>query len=489
MNVDCINTIIKALLINFLTYYIGYKIIAFKVKNCLSKFIFLVIIIINSIFYLICRNIFPVLESNIIIYFFQSVLFSKLVQRKVLFSFGIVFISTAFSYLISTILSPLIFAITYFLGINNSVVVSFIIAIVSIIFIYKLFKINRLKNGIEIISSKANNEYLEIFFITISTIIIIIYGLLSNLENKITVRIYIYLLVLGIVSFIMIQKSLILVYKQKLLENTLKEYQENIELKDKQIKKLSEEKFKISKLNHEFYNRQRALELKVENALKNMDFEIGEEFDLRGKIAELSEEYTNKIKENKTRNKLPQTDIEEIDDMFEYMQSECEKNKIEFILQINGNIHYLINNIIDKNKLVTLIGDHLRDAIIAVNYSDNKYKSILAILGIKDECYEFCIYDSGIEFEIGTFENLGLKPATTHKDSGGTGIGFITTFETLKLTKGSLIIEEKNRLTENNYTKAVKFRFDNKNESKIISYRAEEIKENINRDRLIIQKF
>ena len=47
--------------------------------------------------------------------------------------------------------------------------------------------------------------------------------------------------------------------------------------------------------------------------------------------------------------------------MFSYMQSECEKNNIEFILKINGNIHSLINNIIPKSRLETLIGDLIRN--------------------------------------------------------------------------------------------------------------------------------
>ena len=79
--------------------------------------------------------------------------------------------------------------------------------------------------------------------------------------------------------------------------------------------------------------------------------------------------------------------------MFKYTQSECKNNNIDFNLQINGNIFYMINNLIDKSRLVTLIGDHIRDAIIAINHSDNKNRSIIAILGMKDKYYEFSVYD------------------------------------------------------------------------------------------------
>ena len=286
--------------------------------------------------------------------------------------------------------------------------------------------------------------------------------------------------------FIMIQKTLNLYYKQKLLIKTLKENEATIKNKEDEINKLSKEKYKISKLNHEFYNRQKALELKVQEFVNNTKLEIGQELSVTKQIENLSKEYSNKLTEIKGPDKLPSTDIEEIDDMFKYMQSECSKNDIIFNLQVTDNIHYMINNIIEQDKLVTLIGDHIRDAIIAVSNSENKFKSIIAILGKKDNCYEFCVYDTGIEFEIDTLLKLGIEPATTHKDTGGTGIGFMTTFETMKETKASLIISE-NKPADDDYTKSVAIRFDNKNEYRICSYRANQIKEKDTNNRIMIE--
>ena len=40
--------------------------------------------------------------------------------------------------------------------------------------------------------------------------------------------------------------------------------------------------------------------------------------------------------------------------------------------------------------------------------------------------------DNGVDFEVDTLAKLGLERVTTHKDTGGSGIGFMTTFETLK---------------------------------------------------------
>ena len=147
----------------------------------------------------------------------------------------------------------------------------------------------------------------------------------------------------------------------------------------------------------------------------------------------------------------------------------------------------MINNKIPQSKLVTMIGDHLRDAIIAIDCSNNTFKSILAVLGENNGTYEFCVFDTGIEFEIETLLKLGLEPATTHKDTGGTGIGFMTTFETMKETKASLIINEMHAMGCTDYTKSVTIRFDGKNEYHIKSYRSEKIKKQMKDNRIIIE--
>ena len=78
---------------------------------------------------------------------------------------------------------------------------------------------------------------------------------------------------------------------------------------------------------------------------------------------------------------------------------------------------------------------------------------------------------------------LGKEQITTHKDSGGSGIGFVTTFETLREYNASLIIHEFNK--GNEFTKAVIASFDNKGEYRIISYRSDEIKKNNTKDIII----
>ena len=162
--------------------------------------------------------------------------------------------------------------------------------------------------------------------------------------------------------------------------------------------------------------------------------------------------------------------------MLAYMQSESIKKQIDFQLQISGNIHHMVNNHISKEKLEILLADLIKNAIIAINYSKNTNKSILVRLGMIDGFYSLYVYDSGIEFEIETLENIGIKPITTHSDDDGTGMGMINTFDTLKETKASMIINEYGKPSKDNFTKVIQIIFNQKNEFKILSYRKEQIK-------------
>lgn len=397
-------------------------------------------------------------------------------------------IANAAVYIIFTLATLIEYIPKRFLKIENNIINLILILTIESVLLFLLSKQKRIRNGIRFTrDNKISTDYFDMIIINISAVIIFIYCLFIRSNGDYIKQVLFPFIILGFIMFIMIQKTLILYYKQKLLKKTLEEDKEEIANKDKKIQELSDEKFKISKLNHEFYHRQKSLELAVEEFVKNSKSEASDEIGIMDKIQSLSKEYSGKVEEIKTADRLYTTNIPEIDDMFKYMQSECKNNNIDFNLQINGNIFYMINNLIDKSRLVTLIGDHIRDAIIAINHSNNKNRSIIAILGMKDKYYEFSVYDTGIEFEIDTLLKLGLEPATTHKDEGGTGIGFITTFETMKETKASLVIEEKHGVVDNDYTKSVNIVFDGKNEYRIISYRSDEIKKKNKNGRIIIK--
>lgn len=281
--------------------------------------------------------------------------------------------------------------------------------------------------------------------------------------------------------FITIKKSLEMYYKQKLLIQDLEETKKELEDEKHENKELEKEILEYSKKSHSIAHKQKALEYKLNELM--LKSEVASEIGLQDELSKISKE----IQKDETVVELTKTGILEIDDMLKYMQSECTKNKIDFQLKVSGNIHYMVNNYVDKENLEILIADHIKNAIIAIQNSSNANKSILVRLGIIDGYYSLYIYDSGIEFEIETLKNLGKKPSTTHKDTGGTGIGFMNTFETLNKFKASIIIKEYNKPVKDNFTKLITIKFDNKNEYKIYSYRAQEIRKEVKNHELEIE--
>ena len=203
-----------------------------------------------------------------------------------------------------------------------------------------------------------------------------------------------------------------------------------------------------------------------------MNNEIANELSIKDEIKQISKEYNKQ----KVIAELPKTEIDIVDDMLDCMKEECIENSIDFELQINGNINHMVNNYIPKEELQILLADHIKDAIIAIRHSDNINRSILVRLGLIDGIYSLYIYDSGIEFEIDTLINIGTKPVTTHNEEGGTGMGFLNTFDTLKKHNATMIINEIGKESKDNYTKVIMIKFDNKNEFEIKSYRDLDIK-------------
>ena len=339
-----------------------------------------------------------------------------------------------------------------------------IIITIYILLLFFVMKSKRIKYGFSFLTSKSKNDYFDFVMISLSVIILFLIVVLKNNDFLITERMGIFVIMFAIIMFITIKKSFQVYYKQKLLMKQLEEAENEIINKQKEIEKLEQENLNFSKKSHSMAHKQRALEYKLNHLL--MKEETSKELEIKTEIEKLSKElYQIPIED------LPSTEITQIDDMLEFMQSECVKNKIDFNLQIIGNVYHIINNIITVEQLEILIADHIKDAIIAIKHTDNINKSILVKLGKINECYGLYIYDSGIEFEKETLENLGKKPSTTHKDEGGTGMGFMNTFDTLNECKGSLVIKEIGKPSKDNFTKIIMIKFDGKNEYKVESYR------------------
>ena len=459
---------LKICFMSTVTCYTAYKltdnIIMFKKK--LIKIIIINIVI--SYITTIIRYIFNLFISDICLIFILGCMQSIINKQKIGYSILLITIALAINYIILFLTTVLTFPINICYNIKNDYINLMLIIIIYLILICLLFKIKKFKHGFLFLKRNIENEYIEIWVLNISSIILFSSIIFNSSNFQITRELFIGFIIFSIIMFITIQKSLQLYYKQRLLVQDLEETKKELEDKKKEIKQLEQENLNFSKTSHSIAHKQKALEYKLnELALKN---EIAEEIDVKNRLNNITKQISEE-----PEIEIPKTNISEIDDMLNYMKSECIKNKIKFEVQLNGNIYQMINNHITKEELEILIADHVKNAIIAVNYSNNSNRSILVRIGKIDGQYSIYIYDSGIEFEINTLHKLGKIPSTTHKESGGTGMGFMNTFDTLKKHKASITINEYGKPAKDNYTKVIMIVFNKKDEFNIISYRQKEI--------------
>ena len=471
--INIIINVLKTYFVSICTYYLSIKITNQLNYSKNNKILIHIIILFIAVLCGLIRTLSGFLNSIIILAFLLSFLFSKNIKSNIGYSLCITAISLSISYILY--FTAICFA--YIPGIilrrnniNNPYINFIVLITVYSIISYLFFKIKKFKKGFAFLQRKFKNDYFDVLILNISIIILFLIILMQSIDIEFVKRqkLVMGFLIIAIIMFITIQKSLKLYYKQKMLIKDLNETKEDLENKKKEIEELEKENLNFSKISHSIAHKQKALEYKLNTLMLNS--EVASEIDLKDRL----EDITKELKQE-TVVQLKKTDIPEIDDMLSYMQSECVNNKIDFQLQLSGNIHHMINNYIDKDKLEILLADLIKNAIIAINYSENLNKSILVRLGIIEGIYSLYVYDSGIEFELETLSNLGIKPSTTHGDNGGTGMGMMNTFDTLKQYEASMIIYEYGKPSKDNFTKLIQITFDKKNEFKIISYRQDEI--------------
>lgn len=491
---DIINNSIKVFFISLYLYFVFIKLINFKENTKINIILIIITSFINTIVYAVLNYYIDSLIAVVIVFFIYGIVISRILKKKICYSLVLTLISFAVTYaiyLIAIIISSLCLKLLIPSISYKSSVILITIPFVEAILLFLIFRIKRMKNGINFFKNENAVEDVGGIVILFGGISILLFGVLQTSESTILNGYVFFGAILTIISImIWMHSKMTEYYKGNMKNRTIDIQKSEIDTQNKTIEELKEKNIQLSTVIHKYNNRFKALENAIINAL-NVDntMETSEELSVMLEdLKKMSQSFSAEvIKNNKNNSNIPATGIIGIDNIFKYMSAVAIKNNIEINLKINDRINFLIDNIIEKEELETIIGDHIKDAIIAINSSNSIHKNIMVILGIVEDSYELCIYDTGIEFEIDTLKKLGIKQITTHKESGGSGIGFMTTFNIMNRCKGSIIIEEYNK-DNNHYTKAVIFRFDGKNEYKIRSYRAEILKSEIKDNRIILEK-
>lgn len=348
-----------------------------------------------------------------------------------------------------------------------------LVSFTQIFLAYLFFRIRRFKKGFPFIFHKFT--IVAALFITgIILFFVTLINMLSRSKDHYTIPMAITItffiasvLIAGSGIYILIRRLIKIFQRKKTQQNTDNYYENLLADKDVEIKRLHELVKARQAVVHNFAERINSIE---RNALHIG----GESLEI---IQTLKRDFKNELYKIKVKNPLQSTNIKAIDILFEHFAEEFISDDIAFNVIVDGSIKYMVDNVIEPGKLLTIISNHLKNAQIAVNAGNNPSRLVTAIIGLPNDCYEFTVLDSGIPFEPDTLMTLGQKYVTTHEDTGGSGIGLMTTFETMKEYGASLIINEKPP-NEFDYTKSVTVRFDCKDRYIIETYRPDDIDKN-----------
>lgn len=362
-------------------------------------------------------------------------------------------------------------------------------SVFQLILSFLLFRIRRFKNGFPFLFRKYAVVISLIVAGTILTLVTWVKVYFTVDDYTYTPLLILGISVVGVGIIIWVRRGIKSYYRKKMKERGIEMLEQELAEKEREINQLTEQNNILRTANHKTIHKLAAMEQSVSLLACKLhssilSSEMSEELAVTLEdIKRLSQEYQNDIKQIKARKPLPSTKIKMLDDIFEYFSEQCSENGIDFNLRVTGSIPYMTEHLIPQSMLETMIGDHIQDAIISVNASDNNFRSILVLLGLVDEYYELAFYDSGIPFNADTLMKLGTERITTHSDTGGSGIGFMTTFESMRECGASLFLNEMSQ-SNYDYSKSITIRFDDKNQYIIKTYRADEF--DIKSDRYLV---
>lgn len=498
----------------YILYEKGISVVLFNTLSFLEpyilQFILNYVVFFNSFYAFIkTQHIRPILKRAILVFIiniFISVLFSILIVNKmigfaqtisyagIILSFLLVsntnknncllvgLITTSYAHILKSasyiITSIIVYSIS---GAILNIVPHIITCIISVIINLLFMKIRRLKNGVRFFEKTEN---LGIGLILSGIVYLSILTEYENSTNLILVAVIVFgVAFLGFGLYLWIKKSITKHYRENQQLKSDIQYKKQLEQKEAEIEQLNRSNDFLSKVVHRDNHLMSSLSTAIDTYKKTKSDDNKEKLldEIKTLINERGELIQTELKESKL---FSSTGNSLIDSAINDLYIKAAAHGMDFNLSVSKTVDEIIGKYISQTDLQTLICDHIKDAIIAVDAKNENNGKILVELSMENDNYTITIFDSGVDFEIDTLAKLGKERVTTHADNGGSGIGFMTTFETLRKSYASLIITEFENKTP--FSKSVSIRFDGNTAFIIQSYRKEELKSVLNRDDVIL---
>lgn len=404
----------------------------------------------------------------------------KKVAYNLPISLFIVGIAYAIEYM-SVFLAGLV--LFFLIGYRSADVVSTLVSCaIQLLLTFLVTKTKWLKKGLLYFERKENYGLglLLSAYIIVFSLVITEYSDHSGSNIEFILLLGVPLILTGLILWI---RSIVQRYRKNKLKDRADAYtqQEMVE-KDEKINRLEAEVATLAKQLHRDNHLLSSVDRSVQKLGESQSREQREQ--IIREIHTLYQERNDLMTEEQEANhNLPSTGIALIDSSLNEMYIKAAAHHILLDIIVKEQLHYIVNHVISQTDLQTLLCDHLKDAIIAIDTAKIDNGKILMTIEKNEGIFEISIHDNGVDFDSDTLSKLGKERVTTHSDEGGSGIGFMTTFETLAKTKSSLTItEHKNKAP---FSKSITFTFNRLNRFIISSYRKEELKSAIARDDII----
>ena len=475
------NTFISALL--FVTSTMIYYRVSVLPIHCIYKKFY--VILAGCLFVSILYSaLYPFYSgvALIISYLFPSLFFVLLEKDNIKIRFIICFFVSCFTritLLLAIILTTTFSTLIYPLNTQLSVLI-----IYPLCFCFALLftRIKRFRKGFQFFQ----NERRVGLGLIITGILFVLLGIVflyTRIDELLTIIVLSGVFISSFGLYFWIRRSITAHYRERLQLKSEEHFQEILKEKEEENVKLTKSNEFLAKVVHRDNHLMASLDSSI-NAYFESDDKAFKDNLLR-EIQTLANERGELIeKEQRDSKLLPSTGNSLIDGTIGDLYIKAVAHGIDFDLTVSETVDEIIGKYISQTELQTLLCDHIKDAVIAVDAAGKDNGRILVELSVKNGDYTIAVFDNGVDFYPEMLAKLGKERVTTHAENGGSGIGFMTTFETLRKAHASLSITEFENKTP--FSKSVSFIFNGENSFIIKSYRAEQLKAAINREDVVI---
>ena len=465
-----IESFIKYIFILLITFYFFVRLLNIKIS--FSKYVFNIFfsVYLCSIVY-VARIYVPHITILILLItscIQTSLAFNMSIKTTLItsiFSLGLSY----FTYAISTILVAPFSTLSVLtkIPINILYIILYVIAGILQCFIaVAIFRIRKLQKGMPFLLQKVP-VHIGIF---IGCFILVITTLLTILQKN--ASLYSFVIIICITAtfilFIWWRKQLSITYINKAHKNEVKRIQSELEA-------LRQDNERLGAIIHKDNKLIPAMIMSVQHALSSYcssdeiaDIELTKLLTELEKLSVQRSILTSKQLESPCS--IPLSNITRLDMMLKFMYKKADEFHINLTVDFHSEVCNMLTKFFTEDSLVTILADLIDNAIIATKLSFDQ-KEIYIDFTKENDNYRIDVYDSGIPFEPYTIQNAGIKKASTHLDTGGSGIGLMTIFTLLRECGGSFVIDEIIKIKP--YRKKVSIVLDSLSQFRVNSYRAE----------------